>query len=63
MLDKLKLTAKLFFPKYQKLILDYKIDMKPRYGYGKPPHQLLYNIVVEEIEVYKSFLHEILKYE
>jgi hypothetical protein len=63
MINKLKSTVKLFFPKYQKLILDYKIDMKPRYGYGKPPHQLLYNIVVEEIEVYKSFLHEILKYE
>ncbi len=41
----LKNTIKLFLPKYQKLILEYKVDMKPRYGYGKKPHAQLYSII------------------
>lgn len=33
----LKNKLKLFLPKYQKLILEYKVNMKPRYGFNTPP--------------------------
>ena len=35
------------YSKYQKLILEYKVDMKPRFGYGLKPHGLLYQIINE----------------
>jgi hypothetical protein len=41
----IKKTIKLFLPRYQKLILEYRVDMKPRYGYGKKAHGLLYEII------------------
>jgi hypothetical protein len=58
----IKSTIKLFLPKYQKLILEYKVDMKPRYGYGKKPHQLLYNIINENRSVYEKNIGSILKF-
>jgi len=63
MLNKVKRSIKLVLPKYQKLILDYPITMKPRYGYGLKPHPILYDIVNREVEVYKKFINEILKFE
>lgn len=47
-------------PKYQKLILEYKIDMKPRYGYGLKPHTLLYELINKNRNIYEQFLKEIL---
>lgn len=47
-------------PKYQKLVLEYKIDMKPRYGYGLKPHPLLYELINNNRDVYEQFLKEIL---
>lgn len=41
----LKSTAKLLLPKYQKLILEYKVDMKPRYGHSLPPHHMLLQLI------------------
>jgi hypothetical protein len=32
-------------PRFQKLFLEYKVDLKPRYGHGKPAHTELYNII------------------
>jgi hypothetical protein len=58
----IKNTLKLFLPKYQKLILEYKVDMKPRYGYGKKPHQQLYEIVNSQRANYELFIQKILKY-
>lgn len=57
----LKNTIKLFLPKYQKLILEYKVDMKPRYGYGKKPHAQLYSIVDSQRNNYESAIAEMLK--
>jgi hypothetical protein len=45
-------------PKYQKLILEYKIDMKPRYGFE--PHTLLYELINKNRDVYEQFLKETL---
>lgn len=50
-------------PKYQKLILEYTIDMKPRYGYGLQPHPLLYEIINKNRALYVRLLHEILSYQ
>ena len=58
----IKKTLKLFLPKYQKLILEYKVDMKPRYGYGKKPHALLYQLIQKNEAAYRSFINDILKF-
>lgn len=62
MATSLKSFVKLLLPKYQKLILDYKIDMKPRYGYGQKPHAKLYDLINRNRTVYNDFLKEILTY-
>lgn len=43
-------------PKFQTLFLDYKVDMKPRYGHGKPAHQGLFEIVESHRNEYNDFL-------
>ncbi len=43
-------------PKYQKLFIEYKVNLKPRYGYGKPPHQNLHNIINSKRNNYKKML-------
>jgi hypothetical protein len=43
-------------PKFQNLFLDYKVDLKPRYGFGKPAHGELYKIIDANRESYKQFL-------
>src|SRR5690554_1866841 len=60
MAKSVKKFIKHLLPKYQKLILDYKIDMKPRYGYGLQPHTLLYEIVNKNRSEYERFLNEML---
>ena len=35
----IKQIYKFLNPKFQNLFLDYKVDLKPRYGYGKPAHK------------------------
>lgn len=49
-------------PKFQTLFSDYKVDMKPRYGHGKPPHKELYTIIDENRNSYKEFLNKALLY-
>ncbi len=56
----IKTFIKLLLPKYQKLILEYKVNMKPRYGYGQKPHPLLYEILNKNRDTYTSFMHQIL---
>jgi hypothetical protein len=41
----LKSAAKLLLPKYQKLILEYKVDLKPRWGHGQTIHPELLQII------------------
>jgi hypothetical protein len=54
--NKLKSIVKSFLPGYQTLNLEYPVQMKPRYGHGKPPHALLNTIINAEREVYKEWL-------
>lgn len=58
----LKQLYKFFSSKYQNVFLDYKVDFKPRYGHGKPPHDLLYNILDKERDTFSSILSSSLAY-
>ena len=55
-----KTAIKLALPKYQKLILDYKVEFKPRYGYGLKPHKLLFDIINQHRSEYALFIADIL---
>jgi len=55
-----KTYAKLILPKYQKLILDYKVDLKPRYGNGLANHPGLLHII-DNID-FSEILQEILSH-
>ncbi len=41
--------------------MEYKVDFKPRYGYGKPAHSLLYEIINKNRSLYIDILHEAVK--
>ncbi len=47
-------------PKFQNLFLDYKVDLKPRYGHGNPPHPELYHLINANRDQYKDFLEKCL---
>ena len=56
----LKRTVKLFLPQYQKLILEYKVDMKPRYGHGKMPNEHLNKLINEQRGNYEMHAEQML---
>lgn len=58
----IKRIYRLLNPKFQKLILDYKVDLKPRYGHGKPAHTELLAIIEKNREVYKTLIEKALSY-
>ena len=43
-------------PKFQNLFLEYKVDLSPRYGHGRPPHKELYGIISRNRALYKDYL-------
>lgn len=49
-------------PKFQNLFLEFKVDFKPRYGHGLPPHRELYEIINKHRNNYKDLLHKALQY-
>ena len=49
-------------PRFQNLFLDYKVDFKPRYGHGKPPHQDLQRIINANRDKYKELIDKALSY-
>lgn len=49
-------------PKFQNLFLEYKVTLKPRYGYGKPPHPELYSIINKNRNMYSEMLSKALSY-
>lgn len=49
-------------PKFQNLFLEYRVNFKPRYGYGKPPHQDLYEIINSNRDNYRDLLMKALSY-
>lgn len=58
----MKTFIKSFLPKYQKIILEYRVDTKPRYGFGSKPHQKLNQIIGKHRKEYGNFLKEILEH-
>ncbi|MGA2682164.1 MAG: class I SAM-dependent methyltransferase [Candidatus Bathyarchaeia archaeon] len=44
----------------QPILLDYPVKPTPRYGYGKPPHPKLYNIINRNRNAYKDTLKSFL---
>lgn len=61
-MSKLKSAYHFLSSKFQSIHLDYKVDSKPRYGHGKPPHALLYDIINsgrEEYEKNLNFFYEL----
>lgn len=61
MIKYVKTSLKHLLPKYQKLVLDYKVDLKPRYS--PAPHPLLYDVINEHRTEYENFLNEILRHQ
>lgn len=49
-------------PKFQTIHLDYKVNPVPRYGWGKPAHSMLYEIINANRDIYKSYLNDFLKF-
>ena len=49
-------------PKFKALFLEYKVDFKPRYGHGKPPHHKLFEVIDARREVYADHLRQMLTY-
>lgn len=49
-------------PKYQNIFLEYKVDFKPRYGHGLPPHPELFSIINSNRNDYKVLLDKALEY-
>lgn len=62
MLTTLKKLYRFLHPRFQSLFLEYKVDMKPRYGHGKPPHEELFKIIDAHRKVYEDLLHKALAY-
>lgn len=49
-------------PKFQNLFMEYKVNFKPRYGFGNPPHEKLYEIINQNRNQYSFLLKEMLNY-
>ena len=58
----LKSVYRFLSPKFQNIFLDYKVDMRPRYGHGLPAHEGLYEIINAHRSDYELILKEALKY-
>ncbi len=49
-------------PAFQNLFMEYKVDFKPRYGHGKPPHEELYSIIDAQRRSYEQLIDKALTY-
>jgi len=58
----LKSIYRFLSPKFQNIFLDYKVDMRPRYGHGLPAHEGLYEIIITHRSDYELILKEALKF-
>lgn len=47
-------------PKFQNLFLEYRVNFKPRYGFGKPAHQDLYRIINSNRSKYEDLIKKAL---
>ncbi len=58
----IKQIFKFLSPKFQNLFLEYKVQLKPRYGHGKPAHSELYEIINSNRENYRNLLIKALEF-
>ncbi len=58
----IKSLYRFFSSKYQNLHLEYKVDFKPRYGHGKPPHQGLDQVIAKDKTRYEVYIQKALSY-
>lgn len=56
MINRLKSIYRFFSPKFQSIHLDYKVNPIPRYGFGKPPHKKLYEVIDENRKIYEQYM-------
>lgn len=56
----IKQVYRFLSPKFQNLFLDYKVDFKPRFGHGKPPHSELFKIIDSNRDTYKLLIDKAL---
>lgn len=62
MISKVKSVYRFLSPKFQSVHLEYKVNVKPRYGHGKPAHALLYEIINQNRKVYEENLKYFMNY-
>ena len=62
MINKIKSVYRFLSPKFQSIHLEYKVNVKPRYGHGKPAHPLLYEIINQNRKDYEENLKFFLNY-
>jgi len=60
-MSKIKEIYHFLSPKFQNLFSDYKVDFKPRFGHGKPPHPLMDEIINSQRNNYTELLSEFTK--
>ena len=56
----LKKIYRFLSPKFQTLAMEYKVNFKPRYGHGLPPHKGLYYLINENRAEYAQILRGVL---
>ena len=62
MLHSIKQLYRFLHPKYQNIFLDYHVKFKPRYGFGKPKHKQLLEIINAQRDAYRRVLDTALKF-
>jgi hypothetical protein len=62
MIKTIKSVYRFLSPRFQSVHLDYKVNVEPRYGHGKPAHKLLYEIINQNRSVYEENLKSFMKY-
>jgi len=47
----------------QRIPVEYRVDPQPRYGYGKPPHAQLKQLIGQDRQAYRDMLESFLRFE
>jgi len=62
MIYRIKSIYRFLSPKFQSLHLEYKVTPRPRYGHGKPPHGMLYEVISRNRDAYFTRLRSFENY-
>ncbi len=58
----IKQLYRFLHPRFQNLFLEYKVELQPRYGHGKPPHPDLLRLIEKHRLNYEGLLGKVLRY-